>query len=130
MAESVYCVGCTPFCTIPALAVLATALHGESAPAFFPAANMLHLHIPVHHPHAGTAPPTEPMAGRVAIFDDISAPAQSWDTSTSLAPWRVALATLLPTLAVLLLAWQVGMHCIALHATVAAAVSDTVHAST
>jgi hypothetical protein len=50
------------------------------------------------------------MAGRIVIFDELSAPAPSWDTSTSLAPWRVALATLLPTLAVLLLAWQVRMR--------------------
>lgn len=55
-------------------------------------------------PLSGTAPPQVPMAGRATVQDYHNQAA--WDTG-SVPVWRVALATLLPTIAVLLLAWQV-----------------------
>lgn len=58
---------------------------------------------------AGTSPPLEPMAGRTVIFDDLVQNPHWGGNGSTLAPWKVALATLLPTLAVLLVAWQVGV---------------------
>jgi hypothetical protein len=60
------------------------------------------------HAAAGTAPPLEPMSGRTPVLDNQnrSGPNPAWDTN-NVSPWKIALATLLPTLVVLGAAWQV-----------------------
>jgi hypothetical protein len=55
---------------------------------------------------AGAVKPQEPVAGRTTITDPVNTATWS-QPGISMPVWGIALATLLPTLVVLLSAWQV-----------------------